>query len=490
MSALDSERLRSTLESLIEISNLDIEHITVLPPDDKDSIELWNEICSGKKNFHLLHDENQGIYKAMNIGGQAATGKFIVFWNSGERITSYRQVELLIDQLRICEFPQFISQGEIEWIPVHIQNDETYRMFIEGELGGFISHQTYFIDRKHFLNIGGFSSSFRVAADTDLILRMESEELTISTDVCPVFVQNSQFASLNNRIARLEILKISTTHGFRTKSFVRVSNTLRSEIRSWMKTLHRIFETPLSDNKLHHANSQNVSNTIYAENFGRNAILKCFQSSVLSNFKQTEIRRVAIVGGYLSDPEALFLAQEFPDADFVTVGIEVCDFSLDLNLRMDSEIPKFDVLLVSQVLEHVWNHQNFFDNVIALLGEGGYIWLACPASNKVHGSPDYFSGGFTQEYLVNNLLPRGVKMISSGGFGTKRLYWATHLIPGWLSSRGHSLPIFFAFNDRKLSVRCILTLRFLPILVALSFISSKPTSNPRWHTESWILGKK
>jgi glycosyltransferase involved in cell wall biosynthesis len=299
VSALDSERLRSTLESLIEISNLDIEHITVLPPDDKDSIELWNEICSGKKNFHLLHDENQGIYKAMNIGGQAATGKFIVFWNSGERITSYRQVELLIDQLRICEFPQFISQGEIEWIPVHIQNDETYRMFIEGELGGFISHQTYFIDRKHFLNIGGFSSSFRVAADTDLILRMESEELTISTDVCPVFVQNSQFASLNNRIARLEILKISTTHGFRTKSFVRVSNTLRSEIRSWMKTLHRIFETPLSDNKLHHANSQNVSNTIYAENFGRNAILKCFQSSVLSNFKQTEIRRVAIVGGYL-----------------------------------------------------------------------------------------------------------------------------------------------------------------------------------------------
>jgi SAM-dependent methyltransferase len=490
VSAFDSIRLRDTLLSLVEISNLNIEHLTVLPIEDHDSISLWREICNGKSNFRMLHDHNRGVYQAMNLGAAKARGKYLVFWNSGERLTSHREVIKLVETLEISESPQVITQGLIEWIPNHQQNEETYQRFISDDPRGFISHQTYFIQREVFNSLSGFSLKYKVVADTELILRMSGEEIQFEPSISPVFVESSAFAAFHHRRARIENLVMGFKFGLKHGNFHRFFNSVKNEVQSLGRRSMGIFE--ISSMGFFSSRSPSIlpNPPSWADNFARTHILGVFHSDVISRLIGSTVKRIAIVGGTMHDPEAQLISQFYPDVEIETFGIESADSYFDLNLQNEVVRPKFDLVICSQVLEHVWNHENFFNNLANLTRIGGFIWVACPASNKFHGSPSYYSAGFTSEYLAINFKSRGVAEESMGGFGSKRLYLATHLIPGWLSRRAHALPMSFAFDERKSIVRWILRIRFSGFLLFLSLISPIQSTSPRWFTETWFLGKK
>lgn len=490
VSAFDSIRLRDTLLSLVEISNLKIEHLTVLPMQDQESISLWREICIGIPNFRMIHDHNLGVYQAMNLGASNARGKYLVFWNSGEQITSHREVAKLVEALEISESPQFITQGLIEWIPNHQQNEESYLHFISDDPRGFISHQTYFIKREVFNSLSGFSTKYKVVADTELILRMSEKEIHFEPSLSPVFVESSAFAAMHHRRARIENLVMGLKFSLKQRNFHRFHNSVKNEVRALRLRVMGMFE--ISSIKLFSPRRPSASSNLpaWTDNFARSHILEVFQSEVISRFKGCTIKRVAIVGGTKHDPEALLISQLYSDIEIVTFGIESADSYFDLNLQNDLKNTQFDLVICSQVLEHVWNHENFFNNLAKLTRNGGLMWVACPASNKFHGSPSYYSAGFTSEYLALNFKSRGVVEESTGGFGTKRLYIATHLIPGWLSRRAHVVPFSFAFGERKAIVRWILRIRFSGFLLLLSLISPIQSASPRWFTETWFLGRK
>lgn len=490
VSAFDSIRLRDTLLSLIQISNLDIEHLTVLPRKDQESISLWHNICGDKSNFNLLHDENRGIYTAMNLGASSARGKYLVFWNSGERITNHQEVIKLVETLQRSDSPQIITQGNIEWIPTHLQNNEMYQFFIAGDPRGFISHQTYFIKRESFLSLSGFSEKYKVVSDTDLILRMSTQEIEFEPSVTPVFVENSAYASSHHRQARMENLIMSLIFGLKRRDFRRFLNTLKNELLPAKNRLVALFEISAMKFAPSDQSSLAPNRLAWITNFGRAHVLSIFNAEVMSRLEDFEIKRVAIVGGTKSDPEALLISEYYPDFEIVTFGIESADVHLDLNLENEVDGASFDLVICSQVLEHVWNHENFFNNLAKLTCDGGLLWVACPASNKFHGSPDYYSAGFTADYLAMNLNSRRVIQQSMGGFGTKRLYISTHLIPGWFSRAAHKFPFLFAFGERKVIIRWTLRLRFVGFLLLLSLISPIKTTSSRWFTETWFLGRK
>ena len=475
-----------------DLAGLDIEHITVLPRSDAQSIAIWNAICSHLPNFYLFHDDREGIYSAMNLGSKGAVGKFLVFWNGGERMTSRAQVSLLLDELRACAAPQLISQGEIEWLPQHNQDIKTYQQFLRGELGSFISHQTYFVAREFFLALGGFSTKFKVAADTDLILRMSDYKVEITSSTCPVWVENSLYASQNHRIARKENFRLALRFLLKKKSTRRLLNTIRSEshiifekfstffeFSGWQ---YRLFGKTLSQSDFNDSNGQKSS-------LGRLQAARAFSKAIKIELLSNSVLDVGVIGGSLNDIEVQWLLTQNPKTRFKVLGIKDFDIHMDLN-HPNSQNFDFDLILVSQVLEHIWNHKTFFDNLLSSVRDGGLVWIGCPASNKKHASPDYFSAGFTPQYLKNNFELRNLKTLFFGGFGSKRLYMATHLLPGWLTPKGHSYPLFFAFEERTALARILLWFRFLPALIYLSFVNAKESNNDRWHTESWWLGKK
>jgi SAM-dependent methyltransferase len=492
VAAYDSERLATTLESLIAISTLDVEHITVTPRDDLHARTVWQNICEGLPNFKQVSDGNEGIYSAMNLGSRCATGKFLVFWNAGEKITNYEQVSRLIERLRSSDSPQLISQAEIEWLPGNIQDLDSYLGFLSGQKSKFISHQSYFVSREHFLKQGGFSAKFKVASDTEFILRMSRFGIEFSEDIKPVWVENSNFASLNHRLGRLENLQISIRYLFKKRFFLRLPKLILSEISFVLRAAARLFEVSARHFKFVYRDSE-YHFLQFRKNrkisYGRARVTSEFSKAIDRHLLPNVSKKVGVIGGSLDDYEVSVLRRHSPKAEFTVLGIEGSDVLMDLNQPFDRE-SQFDLVLVSQVLEHIWNHESFFSNVISCVKKDGFIWVGCPASNKVHASPDFFSAGFTHQFLQHNFESRNVHSVLSGSFGSKRLYVATHLIPGWLTPRGHSFPLFFGFEDRTFLSRILLWARYFPYLVYLSFVNAEDSSSDRWLTESWWFGRK
>lgn len=490
--AYDSERLENTLKSLVAISTLNLEHITVSPTNDLHSQAVWQSICGKLHGFKQISDENEGIYSAMNLGAKCATGKFVVFWNAGEKITDFEQVVKLLQRLNASNSPQFISQAEIEWLPGVVQDHDTYLGFLSGRKSKFISHQSYFVSREYFLNEGGFSAKYKVASDTEFILRMSKFTIDFGEDVNPVWIENSKFASLNHRTGRLENLKIALKYFFNKRIFLRLPRLILAECSFALSAVSRLFEfSALKFRFVYRSKDARLLRISKNKkmSYGRARVTSEFSKAIDMYLPPDLSIKVGIIGGSLHDYEVGELLKHSPRAEFTVLGIDSADVFIDLNQSVGKNFD-FDMVLVSQVLEHIWNHNNFFDNIVSCVKRGGFIWVACPASNKVHASPDFFSAGFTSQMIQNNFDVRNVHTVSFGGFGSRRLYVATHLLPGWLTARGHSYPLIYGFEERAHLSRLLLWVRYFPNLAYLTFVNAEDSTSARWYTESWWMGQR
>jgi len=73
----------------------------------------------------------------------------------------------------------------------------------------------------------------------------------------------------------------------------------------------------------------------------------------------------------------------------------------------DSE---FDVVLCSEVLEHVPDQVKALDEFSRLLKPGGYLILTAPFASLVHMAPFHFCTGFSKYWYQYHLTLRGIKI--------------------------------------------------------------------------------
>jgi SAM-dependent methyltransferase len=209
--------------------------------------------------------------------------------------------------------------------------------------------------------------------------------------------------------------------------------------------------------------------------------------SKLKNSPSESQIKIGILGGSKKDSEILVVKSLFKNSIVTTIGIEESDMFLDFNYELCPTLmtETFDWLLCSQVIEHVWNHDAFFKNITQLSGPGTHLWLAGPAVNHPHGSPDFFSLGFTHEYMAKNLSRFAWKILSSGQIGSKRLYFSATVLGRWLSVKEHNQPILQAISLNKMLTNFYHRLRFTD-LVEAKFKSKKVAEQGRFVTESCI----
>jgi SAM-dependent methyltransferase len=223
-------------------------------------------------------------------------------------------------------------------------------------------------------------------------------------------------------------------------------------------------------------------------NFSRTHLVQKFIDEVLPRLNAEDKLTVAVVGGGESDPEVEEIRQFFPNSYFTTFGIEFAERYLDLNRATDDLGPqKFDLILCSQVFEHIWNHREASNTLLKLAKPNGLIWVSVPASNRPHGSPGYFTAGLTADFLHNLFTLCKGQTLALGMIGTKRNYAATHSLPYWLSVSGHKCPILFGPKDRVWWKRFLYLVFFLPTNFRLSFLSATISADVSTATESWIL---
>jgi hypothetical protein len=170
-----------------------------------------------------------------------------------------------------------------------------------------------------------------------------------------------------------------------------VASRQRSASASVLNFLHPSFRY-----KSHHLKQSHleIASGVYQHNFGRVLVLAEFIHNINGKLPTNRQIKVAVVGGYKNEPEILVLNKLGYQTSVTTFGVEDSDVYLDLNSQKNSFRNfdmTFDLILCSQVFEHIWNHQLALRNIKRLMGEGSLIWLAAPASNHAHGVPRYYS---------------------------------------------------------------------------------------------------
>jgi hypothetical protein len=226
-------------------------------------------------------------------------------------------------------------------------------------------------------------------------------------------------------------------------------------------------------------------------NYGRSLVLSEFIANISSTFSRTSKLNVAVIGGSSTEPEILVLAEMGFIFESTMFGIEENTQYLDLNQPPQNySFADFDLVLCSQVWEHIWHHGNAFENIKNLMSSGSYLWLAAPASNRAHSSPDYFCAGFTSSYFSNNLKFIGFSVLATGQLGSVRNYRATHSLPIWLSVRSHNQPLLNTFSGSNILARFVITLRYLLRNIELYFFSRRVSDDISFATESWVFAKK
>jgi hypothetical protein len=221
--------------------------------------------------------------------------------------------------------------------------------------------------------------------------------------------------------------------------------------------------------------------------------------SILMNWirlNQPEVKSIGVLGGSSKEPELLELLKVYPKSEVFFLGIErgVNEnpfIELDLNTSVDID-RFFDIVICAQVLEHVWNIDNCMRNLSKIVNpQSGLLWLNCPTSNMVHGSPDYFSAGYSPQMISKNLENYKFELILTDSIGSRRLYFFTHALQYWPTKFELAHPLLSYRPLRSYGRRFIpeTFLGFFGRLYSL-FLSNKKLSKSQYDTETFVLAKK
>lgn len=144
---------------------------------------------------------------------------------------------------------------------------------------------------------------------------------------------------------------------------------------------------------------------------------------------------VSLVVGSDEEPELAALKELGYEINLIKYGIEYYEIFCDLNEINDVEKIDVDLLICANVSEHIWNVENFFENINKLANKDTLIYINCPKSNMEHGSPEYYSAGYAKEFLIKNLEFKGISTLEAGEVGTERYYKSIHLLQAWYTKK-------------------------------------------------------
>ena len=207
VAAYDLPRLKVTLDSFHGACS-NVEFIVICPRDDVDTICFLDSfLVQSELQISLHHDEGVGVYQAMNHGVNSSAGKYLIFWNAGDTCHSTDGLSQLVAHLSTTSPVWGITQAVFDWRSPQILNSRNLKNFVL-QLGGYISHQTVIVSKLEFVALGGFDSSFKVAADTKMITQFWKNFEVDFYNLELVNVEFPNFSAQHNKLGRLENLKI------------------------------------------------------------------------------------------------------------------------------------------------------------------------------------------------------------------------------------------------------------------------------------------
>jgi hypothetical protein len=232
----DFERFQRTAITVCGCFEISIEWVVVVPLEDLPT-RKYLKTLSHIPNLIIADDLGVGIYEAMNIGLGSAKGKYVCFLNSGDLVNNSESLQELIVFLTTMQHKLVIVDVDIPWRNPQQISIENFVNFTHFKSGSFISHQSVIMQRQFLLDLSGFNSKFRVAADTDLIVRASRKSQPGLFRRKVFYVEKPRFASHRNRRGRVEVLVIAFT---RSEGLDKVKTSFRLIAREFQSAFRKI----------------------------------------------------------------------------------------------------------------------------------------------------------------------------------------------------------------------------------------------------------
>lgn len=167
------EQFLKNLDSVQAQENVRLEHL-IIDGNSSDGTFEWLKTYNAKRHdIRILSKPDSGIYDAMNRGIALARGRYVIFLNSDDYFHNPFGMALSLERVEEmqCDFtfaPICFSDPSVRRNPQLAPQKRIHRFLISW----CFSHQSMLTSRSFLMKIDGFDTSYRSAADYDLLLRM------------------------------------------------------------------------------------------------------------------------------------------------------------------------------------------------------------------------------------------------------------------------------------------------------------------------------
>jgi glycosyltransferase involved in cell wall biosynthesis len=206
VAAYETSRLERTCLSLLD-ANCRIEHLFVFPGMDNETdiyLQSYRKLTSFRVT--LIRDQGKGIYPAMNIGLKAASGRFVLFLNAGDQIADISQFAKNVEDFASSAALWGILGCSLPWDEKYVTYLGMERDFLRQKIGGYVSHQSVVVDRRFLISLGGFNTSYKIAADTSLTMQLANTTPPKLFPGIAIKVESGRTVTASNRRSRFETL--------------------------------------------------------------------------------------------------------------------------------------------------------------------------------------------------------------------------------------------------------------------------------------------
>ena len=241
VTAFEDERLHKTLRSF-ENLDLRIEHVLIFPEQDEIAIKIIEDYKNASKHKVIsVNDSGRGIYSAMNLGIKMSNGMYLLFLNAGDEIYNQNQLTRNVQELTSKPTVWAILGCTLPWNEEYISYKGMDRDFLLQRKNSYVSHQSVVVSKKYMQDVKGFDTRFKIAADTDMTMRLSNFSQPLLLEGIAVRVEQGNTITLSNRLSRFETFIAILKQKNSSKKLIAISNFMLKEFEFLTSKICRKF---------------------------------------------------------------------------------------------------------------------------------------------------------------------------------------------------------------------------------------------------------
>ncbi len=181
--------LEATMQSVLNQTCCEFQYVIIDGASSDSSIELIRSYADKfGSRLKWISEPDKGIYNAMNKGIRMASGEYVQFLNSGDRLASNGVTEKMYKALENNGYPSILYGNMLKDMPYGILRDRCFAgqdITFLGFYNGTLNHSPAYIRKTLFDKYGFYDESLKIVSDWKwyLLAIVLGEEKPVYTDL-------------------------------------------------------------------------------------------------------------------------------------------------------------------------------------------------------------------------------------------------------------------------------------------------------------------